>query len=309
MSDALVSIITPTLNQAAYLEETLRSVAAQTHPHLEHLVLDGGSQDGSVAILERWRDRPRLHWTTEADQGMYDAINHGLRLARGEIIGYLNSDDLYFPWTVQAAVDAFERDPSIDLVYGDALRLDEMRGVLIPWLQPAVPVWTRLVGGSFVQPTVFWRRRVSDDLGGFDPALRLAGDLDFWYRAVAGGLRFGRIDEFLAIDRAHPAAQSVARAAALDEESRTVRGRYAGPGQAPLARGRIRLARRVLWARLVWAIRSRSGRSWGRSIKSLAPSVSLSGLPRAFFSSAGRSGPVIQWRVDPHAVAIGGDSD
>src|SRR4029079_4094801 len=74
MSDILVSIVTPTLNQAAYLEETLRSVEAQTYPHLEHLVLDGASQDGSIAILERWQGRPRLRWTSEPDQGMYDAI-------------------------------------------------------------------------------------------------------------------------------------------------------------------------------------------------------------------------------------------
>jgi glycosyltransferase involved in cell wall biosynthesis len=304
VDQARVSIITPTLNQARYLEETLRSVAAQTYEPVEHLVVDGGSVDGTVELLRSWH-HPRLRWLSEPDHGMYEAINRGLGMAHGEILGYLNSDDLYFPWTIEAVVAAFERDPSIDLVYGDALRLDEINGLLVPWLQPATSMRTTLNGGSLIQPTVFWRRRVSDDLGGFDAGLRLAGDLDFWLRAADSGRRFRRVDEFLAIDRAHPSTQSVNRSDALSQESKAIRAAHPGLGTERSARLRMRIARRILWARLALAIVSRPGRGWSPSIAALGPSISVTGLLLALLRGGSRSSRVLRWRLDPHRVAAG----
>ncbi len=115
----LVSIVTPTRDQGPYIEQTLRSVAGQTYPRIEHIVVDGGSTDGTHAILARHAAARGLVWWSEPDDGMYQAVNRGFARANGEILAYINSDDLYFPWSVEVAVRALQAGP--DLVYGDAL--------------------------------------------------------------------------------------------------------------------------------------------------------------------------------------------
>src|ERR1043166_5067752 len=107
----LVSIVTPTMNRSRLLESTLRSVRAQTYPAVEHIVMDGGSSDGTTALLRAYEPTYRMRWQSAPDGGMYYAINEGLRQANGEILAYLNSDDLYFPWTIGVVVEAFRRHP------------------------------------------------------------------------------------------------------------------------------------------------------------------------------------------------------
>ena len=106
----LVSIVTPTLNQRRFIESALRSVSNQTYPRIEHVVVDGGSSDGTIDLLRR-AESPSFQSISEPDRGMYEAINKGLRLANGEIVAYLNSDDAYLPWAVEAMVHAFEGRP------------------------------------------------------------------------------------------------------------------------------------------------------------------------------------------------------
>ena len=127
-----------------------------------------------------------MRWISEPDRGMYDAVNKGLRLASGEILAYLNSDDLYFPWTFEVVADQFSRHLEADLVFGDSLGVLEPSGAEDLRFQPAFRYDFLLRAGSFVQPAVFWRRRVYEALGGFDDSFRLAADLDYW-------LRMGRI--------------------------------------------------------------------------------------------------------------------
>ena len=115
----LVSIVTPSLNRADLIESTLRSVRSQSYPHVEHIVVDGGSTDGTLAVLRRYEGTYGLRWISEPDHGMYSAINKGLAMARGQVLAYLNSDDLYFPWTVETVVAAFRSHPEADLVHGD----------------------------------------------------------------------------------------------------------------------------------------------------------------------------------------------
>ena len=117
--EPLVSIVTPVLDRAGTIELALRSVAAQTYANVEHIVVDGLSTDGTVDVLENFGASQPLRWITERDEGMYDAINKGLALARGDILAYLNSDDLYFPWSVEVAVEALKR--GADPVYGLSL--------------------------------------------------------------------------------------------------------------------------------------------------------------------------------------------
>src|SRR5690349_10977185 len=133
---ARISIVTPTLQRATFLERTLRSIRAQTYPSVEHIVVDGGSTDGTLPLLEQYASTYNMRWLSEPDGGIYDAINKGMRMATGDILAYLNSDDLYFPWTVDVVMRAFEEHPEADLVYGDAIRLDEIRGWVTPAFMP-----------------------------------------------------------------------------------------------------------------------------------------------------------------------------
>src|SRR5512143_842563 len=131
MGAPTVSIVTPTLNQARFLRRTLDSVRAQTYPVSEHIVVDGGSTDGTLDILAREGERPALQWTSGPDGGMYEAVNKGLAMASGEILGYLASDDVYLPWTIEAVVEAFAARPTVDIVFGDGITIEEESGTQI----------------------------------------------------------------------------------------------------------------------------------------------------------------------------------
>jgi glycosyltransferase involved in cell wall biosynthesis len=255
----LVTIVTPTLNRAPLLEATLRSVRAQTYPRIEHVVVDGWSTDGSQALLARYAETYALTWTSGPDRGMYDAINKGVARARGSIVAYLNSDDLYFPWTVESVVRTFEEHPEADFVFGDALNVEQESGrVRVRWGAPFDLDTVRRV--SFLtQPAVFWRA----EAGGshpFDDSLRYVADCDFWMRSGEAH-RFVRVPEFLAIERDHEGMLRERQATAVDAELRAVRQRYVSLG-GPIARLRagFDLARLVLWRRWFWA--SFTVRSW-----------------------------------------------
>jgi glycosyltransferase involved in cell wall biosynthesis len=152
-----VSIITPSYNQGRYLERTIRSVLEQRRP-FEYLVMDGGSSDESVEILQRYS--AELQWVSEADRGQADAVNKGLARATGEIIGWLNSDDIFYPGAVAAAADFLMRRPDVDVVYGNGNHIDEHDRVIEPY---PTEDWDfeRLKERCFLcQPAVFFRRRL-----------------------------------------------------------------------------------------------------------------------------------------------------
>src|SRR5512138_1788368 len=120
----LVSIITPSFNQAAFLETTIRSVLDQDYPSLEYFIVDGGSKDGSLEIIQRYAHR-LAGWVSEPDRGQTDAINKGFGMAHGEILAWLNSDDVYQPGAVAEAATFLQQNPEVGLVYGDATYIDE----------------------------------------------------------------------------------------------------------------------------------------------------------------------------------------
>ncbi|MBV8546335.1 MAG: glycosyltransferase [Acidobacteria bacterium] len=196
----LVSIVTPSYQQARFIERTLESVSRQ-EGGVEHIVMDGGSTDGTVEILERWRDR--ISFSSGRDGGQTAAINAGIVRARGEILGYLNSDDVYYEGAIAAAVDAFERDPAADVVYGDAVHIDAGDRII-----GAYPVeeWSidRLELVCFLcQPAVFFRRRVVERFGPFDARLNYCMDYEYWLRLGMNGARFVHIPMRLAASRVH----------------------------------------------------------------------------------------------------------
>ena len=221
----LVSIVTPTRNRADLLEATLRSVRGQTYGNIEHIVMDGASTDDTVDLLRRYEGTYGLRWQSEPDTGMYPAINAGMRQARGELVAYLNSDDVYLPWAIEVIVGAFRDHPEADFVYGDALNIDDRTGRISPyWMLPFNLDFIRRVG-YLVQPTVFWRRRVVLEDGGFDESLQWVADCDFWMRA-GDHRRFVKVPEFIAIERNHASTLREAVGGPLLAEIEEVRSRY-----------------------------------------------------------------------------------
>jgi GT2 family glycosyltransferase len=282
----LVSIVTPTLNQAPFLERTLASVRAQRYPNLEHIVIDGGSTDGTLDILRREAELGRLQFVSQADSGMYDAINKGLARTTGSILTYLNSDDAWFPWAVETIVAAFANRPDADLVFGDGIKVTEPGGsqrlrIFEPFDRVSLSNYE-----SICQPAVFWRRRLYESLGGFDASMRYVADLDYWLRAAGAGGTIVHVSEVIAIERVHAARLSTAHEAAMASEARAMRAKHAGDAGGP--EGRLRAVerdrrwQRWLWLRFMLAVALWPlVRSWPRFIREAGVSVSGRRILRA----------------------------
>ena len=206
-----VSIITPSYNQARYLEETIRSVLGQNYPALEYFVIDGGSNDGSVEIIRRYGDQ-LAGWVSEKDQGQADAINKGFRRATGEIIAWLNSDDVYQPGAIQKAVEAFEKHPEAGLVYGNVLSIDEhSQPFNLQTFQP-YQLEDLMAFNIISQPAVFMRRALLEQAGLLDLQYHLLLDHHLWLR-MARLAPIVYIPETLAAARYHAEAKNLARTA------------------------------------------------------------------------------------------------
>jgi glycosyltransferase involved in cell wall biosynthesis len=195
----LVSVLTPSLNQAAYIGDCIASVENQDYQPIEHIIYDGGSCDGTLEILAESPDH--VQWASAHDDGQANALNKAFRASSGEVIGWLNSDDAYADTrTVQWAVDAFLREPALAVVFGHALIVNESRVVLqVVWSPPLIRSLLGLTHYIF-QPTLFFRRSAigADSLVRED--LQFVFDRDLVLRLVEG-VRFARIPRVLAIDR------------------------------------------------------------------------------------------------------------
>jgi glycosyltransferase involved in cell wall biosynthesis len=198
-----ISIVTPSFNQAHLIERTIRSVLEQRYPSLEYIVQDGGSRDGTAGILAGCAHGLH-HWESLPDNGQTDAINRGFRHASGEIMAYLNSDDLLLPGALNFIARFFADHPEIDAVYGHRVLIDEQDREIGRWILPPhddrVLTWADYVP----QETLFWRRRVWDRIGGaFDESFHFAMDWDFLLRLRGAGARFTRLPRFLGAFRVH----------------------------------------------------------------------------------------------------------
>lgn len=217
----LVSIITPSFNQGTFLEATIRSVLEQDYPNIEYIVMDGGSTDDSAALLRRYSDQ-LTHWESQPDRGQAHAINKGLQMAKGSILGWLNSDDILLPATVRRVVKTFQEFPEIDVVYGRLERVDEL-GRLIP--TPLLPKdkedfsIERVLGECIVnQPGSFWRREIMIKAGLLDEGLKYAMDYEYWIRLALAGARFAHLSDVVARFRLSAGSKTVSHAAEMAQE-------------------------------------------------------------------------------------------
>jgi glycosyltransferase involved in cell wall biosynthesis len=214
----LVSIVTPSYNQARFLEATFRSVLEQDYPRIEYLVVDGASTDGSVDIIRRYADR-LAWWVSEKDTGQSEAINKGFRRAQGEFVGWLNSDDIYLPGAISAAMTAFQSHPEAGLIYGDALAID-VDGKPFNVMRARQYTLADLMAFQIIsQPAAFMRRSVLESVGYLNPDYHLLMDNLLWM-CMAQKAPILYVPQTWAAARYHDQAKNRTRGAAYGREAR-----------------------------------------------------------------------------------------
>lgn len=256
-SNLRVSVVTPIFNGARFLTRTLESIRAQTYPHVEHIVIDGGSSDGTMLIVEQFKDGI-AHIVSEPDRGMYDAINKGFARATGSIFCYLNSDDIYEPDAIELVVKAMVMH-NADLCIGNCIFIDQddkeirrYKGVPMDFDRAR-----ELCRIPFTQPTTFWTRSLHEAVGGFDLSLRYVADTKFFYEALRlSGRVPTHVDRYIARFRQHDEGFSTKAALAMEDEHRLVLS------QIQAVPGAMRLAQelRVKWINRMNLLRSLSKR-------------------------------------------------
>jgi glycosyltransferase involved in cell wall biosynthesis len=202
-----ISIVTPSYNQASYLEETIRSVILQDYPDLEYIIVDGGSTDGSVDVIRQY-ERHLAFWISEKDEGASDAIAKGFRRATGTVLAYLNSDDLYLPGALHTIAEAMA-DPSVDVAYGNMYWIDaEGKKIGEQRQTPFMPKAYLYGGATLQQPATFWKKDVYTKCGEMNRSYRFAFDTDLFFRFALRGAGFRHVNRFVASFRIHPQSKS-----------------------------------------------------------------------------------------------------
>jgi len=225
MSFPSMSIVTPSYNQKRFLEETILSVISQRYPHLEYIVMDGGSTDGSVEILRKY-ERDISYWTSGKDNGQSDAIRRGFSRARGEIFAYINSDDTYVPSALRRVGEFFEANPGIDLVYGN-MDFVAGDGARLFTAFPVLDLRILLYENRFIpQQAMFWRRTLYERSEGVDPGFRFAMDFDLTLQFLKAGASIAKMHDILANFRVHGDAKSSTIRDVMEAEIREAISRH-----------------------------------------------------------------------------------
>jgi len=220
----LVTIVTPSFNQGHFIRETIESVLSQDYRPIEYMVMDGGSKDETLGILESYGDR--FHWVSEQDRGQTHAINKGWQKTQGTYLAWLNSDDIYLPGAVSKAVAFLEENPAIGAVYGEGYHIEENGDIIERY--PTEPFdRKRLIETCFIcQPTVFVRRSVLERVGFLDETLHYCMDYDLWFR-IAKHYEMGYIQEYLACTRLYKETKTLGQRAQAHQEILQVVHRHA----------------------------------------------------------------------------------
>jgi glycosyltransferase involved in cell wall biosynthesis len=226
----LVSIVTPSLNMGGFVEQAIRSVLEQDYAPIEYIVMDGGSCDGTLAVLERYN--AHLRFQSEPDGGAAAAIRRGFECSSGEILAYLNADDLYLPGAVSAAIRAFEENPEAAVVYAEASWIDRDGNPIGRYPTRDFDVGALARECYLCQPAVFFRRSAYESVGGIDPQLQYTFDYDLWLK-LARDHSFVYLKQPFARSRMYPENKTLgARRGVFRETIRTVKKHagYAGFG-------------------------------------------------------------------------------
>ncbi len=221
----LVSVVTPSFNQARFLEDTIQSVLSQDYPRIEHLVIDGGSTDGTRELLQRYADR-LAYWISEPDEGQSHAVNKGFAQAQGEIVAWLNSDDVYFSRsTIAEVVEAFRRYPDADIIYGDTglINQDGLVYRLVPSMKRVS--LRRLAFSCLSQGATFFRRRVVKSFP-LCQDLHYRMDYEYWLRLCSAGIRFQYVPRLWLAFRVHGASKTSETGCGLDQELLAIKREY-----------------------------------------------------------------------------------
>jgi glycosyltransferase involved in cell wall biosynthesis len=231
----LLSVITPARDMAKFLPETLDSVAALRTPH-EHIVVDGASADGTVELLESRQD-PNLRWISEPDSGQTEAVNKGLRMARGDLLAWVNADDAYIPDAADRAIARLTQSAELGAIFGAVNYVDE-HGAVFRTLVPPRFSWRRyLYFGAFVTtPTIIWRRDLLEQAPSLNERYKDAADYDFYLRLLRG-VQVERIDEPYLNFRYHPSSKTTTDVWVQLNEAREIR---LGWARNPVQRGIMR---------------------------------------------------------------------
>ncbi len=237
-----ISVVTPSFQQAQFLDETMASIHNQNYPNLEHIVIDGGSTDRSVDIIRE--NEGRLdYWISEPDEGQTDALIKGFARSTGDIQCCVNSDDLFEPWTLGEVASYFERHPEVEFVYGDSIWIDQEGGVIKPKREHAFNRFIWIYDHNFIpQPSTFWRRSLYERVGGLDPGFDLAMDADLWIR-FAKETKPRHVRRNWSRMRFYAEQKNTRFRTASIQEVETIRGRYLHPESSQTTRRKARAAR------------------------------------------------------------------
>jgi glycosyltransferase involved in cell wall biosynthesis len=207
-----ISIVTPSYNQAEFLERTILSMLNQNYPNLEYIIIDGKSTDDSTKVIKKY-EKFLTFWVSEEDEGQSHAINKGLSRAKGEIVAYLNSDDIYLPGALEKVADFFKNNPKIDIVYGDYYIINEYDEII----KKKKEINFDYTMGCFIgfgliigQPATFIKRRVIEKVGYLNENLHFNMDAEYWFRCAQKGIRFKHIRHFLSGFRWHKESKTTA---------------------------------------------------------------------------------------------------
>jgi glycosyltransferase involved in cell wall biosynthesis len=220
-----VSIVTPSYNQGEFLEQTICSVLGQNYDYLEYFIIDGGSSDNTLDIIKKYKDKLD-HWESRPDKGQAHAINKGITRSNGDILGWLNSDDVLLPGTVNHVISIFTKHPEVDVVYGSLERINQ-KGKIIPtpsYANNKTVFNKKLVIGDCIvnQPGSFWRRRVMEKAGMLNENLEFSLDYEYWIRLALAGAIFYRVPDPLAQFRISNSSKTVKKSEKMALEQLSV---------------------------------------------------------------------------------------
>lgn len=223
----LVSIITPSYNQGIFIEDTLLSVMNQNYPNIEHIVIDGGSTDNTISLLKHYETKYNLKWTSKKDKGQTDAVNKGFTAAKGDIIGWVNSDDVYYDkFVINKIINFFNDYPNVDIAYGKGIFIDKYGYILgiynsIPWFD-----FNRLRRTQFFfQPSTFFRADVIKN-NKLDLNYNFSMDHEFYLRLASNKIRFKYFEDIVSAYRVHDKTKTSGKSKELKDEFRNLKVEY-----------------------------------------------------------------------------------